>query len=249
MNHKVTLKKEKYPAVPIGGWEGIALRANPRPLIWVTLAVMLVFLWIARTPYHSMVGVFYLSFFPFGCLPIILLRKWQIDEKIKLEKRLGLEPNLLRTESPFRFWFVPIVAVTWLCLYAQFPMTFAFRYSRPSLDRIADEALADPSYAERFTGQWAGLYSISKVEVIGKTVVLYTSGFEKDCWGFARAPDALAAYIYHIPERFNESAHPDGNFRDFPPRSGFHDPTGKRIMGDWFVVYSSYWYHKLVHED
>lgn len=143
--------KEKYPARPIGGFAGLMLRANPWPFIWVTLVVMLLFISWSRNPFPSMVGVFYPGFFLVGCLPIALVRRFQIDFKKHFEKKLGLEPNLLRTGTPFRYWFVPIVAVTWLIIYQQLPLVYAFQWSQTSLDQLADEALANPDDLDRFS--------------------------------------------------------------------------------------------------
>jgi len=238
------------PSTPINRWTKFWLRANSQPFIWLTIAVVLFFIWAFRNPNPSMVGISYAAFFLFGCLPIICLRKAQLDIKARLEKTLRLQPDQFRRGYPLRYSFLPLVAMGWLILYSQAPMACGFRLSRTSLDHWADEALANPEDLERFQGRWAGIYRISSVEVYGQTVVFCTGESAKGCWGFARVPSASGQEVYHIPELLNHPNLSKDNLRDFPPRDLLsRDIVGQRISGDWFVVYSNYWYYKFVHED
>ena len=123
---------------------------------------------------------------------------------------------------------------------SQLPMHVAFLLSRSQLENIADEAIADRAKAHLLAGRWAGLYRIEGVEVIGNTVVLYLDE-DKGTYGFARVPGARSDEIYNMPGH-EENLH---FHRDFPKTEGWHDPEGKRISGDWFVVYSSYWLVKV----
>jgi hypothetical protein len=125
-------------------------------------------------------------------------------------------------------------------LWSEFPMHVSFMLSRPALDGMADEVLNDPANAHLLAGRWAGLYHINGVEVIGNTVVLYL-GKDKGNYGFARVPKAAKDAIFNTPG-LEDNPHYHG---DFPKRDGPKDPVGKRITGDWFVMYSSYWRVKV----
>jgi hypothetical protein len=78
------------------------------------------------------------------------------------------------------------------------------------------------------------------VEVIGNTVVLYL-GKDEGNYGFARVPKAASDVIFNMPGNEDNTHY----HRDFPKHKGSRDPEGKRIMGDWFVMYSSYWRVKV----
>ena len=125
-------------------------------------------------------------------------------------------------------------------IWSQLPMRVSFLLSRPGLDSMADEAFADPVNAHLLAGRWAGLYRINGVEVIGNTVVLYLNK-DKGSYGFARVPGAAGDLIFNVPGD-EDSPHYQ---RDFPKQVGLKDPEGKRIAGDWFVMYSSYWLVKV----
>lgn len=248
MNENEVQPKERSPALPIGGMTGLMLRAIPWLNIWLTLAVMLLFIWWSRNPFPSMVGLFYPFFFLFGCLPIVLLRVLQTLIRRALEMKLGLEPNRLKTGSSFRYFFIPIVTVTWLIIYSQLPLGLAFDWSQTSLDRMADEALANPDDLERFCGRWAGLYAISHVEIIGQTVLLRTGGNMQSCYGFARVPSARSDTIFHSQRDFEHNVPLDANTWEFLPGDrNIERPVGKRVNEKWFIVYSDFFYHAFVH--
>jgi hypothetical protein len=133
-----------------------------------------------------------------------------------------------------------IAAATYLILWWQLPMQAAFLLSRSALDRVADKALADPAKAYQLAGRWAGLYRIAGVKVLGSTVVLYL-GKDRGSYGFTRVPGAEQDYIYN---RRGLEDRPEYH-RDFPSGDGHEDRVGSRVVGDWFVMYSSYWRVKV----
>lgn len=119
-------------------------------------------------------------------------------------------------------------------------MYLSFIISRSGLDGIADQALADPANARSLAGHWAGLYRVDGVEIINHTVVIYI-GKDGGNYGFARVPGAQVDDIFNMP---GDEESP--NFcQDFPASAGRKDPNGRRIMGDWFMMYSSYWAVKV----
>jgi hypothetical protein len=123
---------------------------------------------------------------------------------------------------------------------SQFPMHASILLSRSSLDDIADEALTDPANAPLLAGRRTGLYRIAGVEVIGSTVVLYL-GQDRGSYGFARVPGATSDVIYNRPDSEDDPQ----DYRAFPGGHGFSELEGKRLMGDWFVMYSCYWLVKV----
>ena len=58
---------------------------------------------------------------------------------------------------------------------------------------------------------------------------------------FVRVPKASGDLIFNMPG-FEDNTH---YHRDFPKHEGPKEPEGKRITGDWFVMYSSYWRVKV----
>jgi hypothetical protein len=156
------------------------------------------------------------------------------------ESRYGIRSTEYRSRRWFILWLIMIAAGTDVMIELQLPMLLSFLVSRPALDRIANKALADPTNADALADQRAGLYRITGVEVIGNTVVLYV-GKERGNYGFARVPGAASDVISNQPgfEGFS------GYHRDFPKQENFRDPEGRRIKGDWFVMYSSYWLTKV----
>ena len=125
-------------------------------------------------------------------------------------------------------------------LWSQLPMHVFVMLSRQDLDSLADVAVSDPANAHRVVGCWAGFYRIDGVEVIGHTVVFYL-GKGKGNYGLARVPSARDHVIFNMPG-LEDGPH---YCRDFPKQEGFNDPSGMRITGDWFVMYSSYWLGKV----
>jgi hypothetical protein len=150
-----------------------------------------------------------------------------------------------RLKTPYRPrllwpWLLVIATATRIMLHYEVPLRIGFRLSRPALERLAEEALADPANSSDLAGRWAGVYQIAGVEIIGKTVVLYV-GRDRGMYAFARVPGAAADVIFNVPE-LEDSPHFYGNF---PIHEGLHDPQGERIDGDWFVMYSAYWRVKV----
>jgi hypothetical protein len=152
----------------------------------------------------------------------------------------GIPPSVF----PTRHWVWPlpfIVGVaTFFMVRSELPMRVSFLLSRPALDAVADEALADPVNAHLLAGRQAGLYRIAGVEVIEKTVIIYV-GKDKGEFGFARVPGPAPDLIFNSPSSANDPHH----WPAFPEQHGSGEPYGKRIKGDWFVIYSWYWSVKV----
>jgi hypothetical protein len=222
----------------IGRWASWWLSADPWPVLLLALFLMLGYFWEYGSPTVAMVGLaYYFDFcvgsFAFGLLAAV--RGVQVLVRNSYEARLGMDSSACRSRRRFWLWLFVIAGTTYLMLWSQLPMRAAFLFSRPALDRMADEALADPANAHLLAGRWAGAYAISGVEVIGNTVVLYV-GKDKGSYGFARVPGASSDAI------FNMDGLEDNPYyhRDFPKQDGAKDPAGRRMTGDWFVMYSSY---------
>lgn len=134
----------------------------------------------------------------------------------------------------------------WLCLIAtmglsvtmainELPLRLCFRLSRTSFDRVAQAALRDRANLQIYSDTWVGLYRLAGVEVIGGTVILYADK-PGGVYGFARIPGAKTDVVFNMTgleaNRFY--------FNDFPKQIGINDPIGRRIEGDWFLVYPDY---------
>ena len=236
-------KSEDDAGYPIGRWAGWWLRATPWPLLLVALVLMFGYFWVYRSPTVAMVGSAYYHDFCLGSFLFGLLavgRGVQLAVRNSYETRFGVRSGVCRSRSRFWLWLLVIAAATYLMLWSELPMHISFMLSRPALDRIADEARNDPANEHLLAGRWAGLYRIDGVEVMGNTVVLYI-GKDKGSYGFARVPKATSDVIFNMPG-LEDSPHYHG---EFPKHDGPKDPEGKRITGDWFVIYSSYWLVKV----
>jgi len=176
---------------------------------------------------------FFVGSFLFGL--IAASRGIQLLVRDSYQARLGAHAGVYRSRRRCWPWLLGIAAGTCIMVVSELPLHISFFVSRPWLDRIADEALADPANAHLLAGRVAGLYQISGVEVIGNTVVLYI-GKDRGNYGFARVPGTTSSLISNDRDVPNNPH----DHRDFPRREGFRDPEGKRIMGNWFVMYSSY---------
>jgi hypothetical protein len=209
----------------IGWWASWWLRADPWPVLLLAIILMLGCIWEYSSPTWAMVGLAYPENFCFGSFLFSLVaacRGVQILLRDTFEARLGIPSNPYRSRRWFWPWLLLIAAGTYGTLNSQVLMNLGFILSRPALDDLADQAVADPGKATRLAGRWAGVYYISKVEVTSKTVILYTgSRAEND--GFVRAPGAIGEEIFK--ESGFASKHRDC-------------PIGRRVSGDWFAMYS-----------
>ena len=230
--------------LPCGWWGRRWLRAEPWPLLLVALALLLAYCCWYADPAVAKIA---LSYYDGFCCGFVLFgaitagRGAQLLLARRRAEQYGLSFDEVRSRHRFWPWLGAIVVVTFGAVREEVPLSAGFHLSRPWLDPLADEALADPANAHRLVGRWAGGYRVAGVEVIGETVVIYIDRPEGN-YGFARVPGARSDHIYNLPHR------PEGreNHRAFPPdgRNG-RDPAGDRLAGDWFVVYSSYWRVKV----
>jgi len=221
---------------PVSGWARWCLRADPLPLLLLALVIAFWYFWQYRLPAAAMTAM---ATYVGLCLGVILFgllaggRALQRMLRISCEARLGIAPGAFRSRRRFWPWLIIIAGGTFVTVLAQTPLKMSFAASRPALDHLADQALAHASNAEGPVESWAGLYWISGAEVIGETVVLYVGRNHGD-YGFARAPQAGSRdFIFHRPGAEDQ---PD-YFPDFPS-SDLGDPAGRRLAGNWFVVYS-----------
>jgi hypothetical protein len=205
---------------------------------------MLVALWHYRTPRLAMTALALCmevcSIGPFFVLLLNAPRFAQLGLRRYIESRLWLPQRVIQKQHPFWPYLVAIIVFGIVAIQMQIPLKVASYLSESAFDELADAALADPENADQLANRWAGLYPISGVEVIGKTVVLYV-GLDRGSYGFARVPDAPADEIFHVPWAKDQPSHCE----EFPKIEGSRDPHGKRIYGDWFVVYSYYWSIKI----
>jgi hypothetical protein len=206
------------------------------------------YFWVYRTPNVAMVALAYVTDFCTGSFLFGLLaagRCLQMTLRRDCENKLGVPPEARRARRGFWPAFLLIAAATYWMVRSEMPMRAAFSLSRPGLDQLADVALADPKNAHTLAGRWVGLYRVSGVEVIGRTVVLYI-GEDRGDYGFTRVPRAASDVIFKARGQEDDEHY----HADFPERGrsdpfDHMDPEGRRIAGDWFVMYSWYWSVKV----
>jgi hypothetical protein len=225
----------------LGPWTRWFLRAPPWPSVVVASMVMLQALWPFRMPRatmqpSSLVTLELCCSAPVWLLILMMPRLSQLAWRSLIESRLGLPRKVLQTRHPFWPYLVVIALMGYVAVEQHIPFKVATVLSEHAFDELADAALADPKNVHELVGRRAGLYSIAGVEIIGNSVVLYV-GRDRGNYGFVRVPNAPADII------FNEPRDPDNpaQCNDFPKTADGLDPYGKRIFGDWFVMYSFYW--------
>ena len=228
---------------PVGRWTRFCIRADFWPILLLALALMCGYFWGYSSPTVAMaLGTYNYYGFCLGAILFGLLavfRRKQLALQSSYKDRFGVQTKESHSQRRFWLWFIVIVFGSIMMIWSEFPMRISFALSRSAFDDIADEALKDPKNAHLLAGHWTGLYRIEGVEVIGKTVVLYFDN-NKDEYGFARVPNAASEIIFNIS--FLE--HNPHYHEDFPKQEGGSTPEGKRIKGDWFVMYSMYWRSK-----
>lgn len=243
----MSLGSEKHASSSPGWLARTLLRADPWTLLIVAFLCMCYWFWLYSSLTIASVGMAYYEdlchgFFVFGSLAAA--RCVQLKIRSVYEQRFAISSKHYRSRRRFWPWIIVIGAGTYYMLNSQVPMRLGFRVSRPAFERLADEALADPSNVDRLAGRWAGVYLIEGVAVIGQTVVLYLDK-GKRTYGFARVPGARDDHIYNIPHLRDQFEKIKNIHLDFPEQEGFNDPVGERIAGDWFVMYSGYWLVKV----
>src|SRR5262249_54266349 len=160
-------------------------------LLFAALTLALGYFWVYRSPEVAMVGLNYYSDFCLGSVLFglfVAARGAQFLVRNWCAARFGIDSHAFPSRRLWP-WLLAVTAGTYLMVAFELPLRVSFSLSRPALDRIADEALADPDNAHRLASRWAGLYQIAGVEVIGKTVVLYL-GKNGGSYGFVRVPRA-----------------------------------------------------------
>jgi hypothetical protein len=224
--------------LPPGRLARFCLRAHPWPFILLALSLSAAYCWVYRTPAVAMVALNYFGDFCMGSFLFTLIaagRRIQLQVRNQCEIHLNVRHKMFRSRHWFWPWLLVISVGTFWLVRSELPMRLAFLVSRPALDHMADEALADPANAHRLAGRWAGLYQVAGVEVIGKTVVVYV-GTDRGSYGFIRAPGAPADLINNGAQGIVGYE----TFSGFPPGQRSNDLAGRRMEGDWFVMYS--WY-------
>lgn len=232
------LDLEEARGKPIGRVGRWLLRGDPRPLVILALGIPVWYFWEYRSPTVAMVGIAYIHDFCFGEFLFGLLagaRAVQWLARHMAAEVFNVPAKAVRCPHWFWPWVLVIGGGTYFMVGYEVPMRVSFYLSRPFLDRLADEALADPPHAHLLAGHWAGLYRVEGVEVIGSTVVLYLDR-DGGRYGFARVPGAPADVIANWTGPGSGPPH----HPDFPPHTGSDDRCGMRIADDWFVVYSLY---------
>jgi hypothetical protein len=228
---------------PIGRWARWCLRANPRPLLLLALALTLWYFWEYRSPAAAMAAVAYYVGLCFGIVLFGLLavsRGLQLFLRSSCASRCRVHPDLFRCRRRFWPWFFMLAAATCLMLLFRVPLRLSFLLSRSALDRVAERALAGELHVDSMADEWAGVYRIAGVKVMGSTVVIYV-GKKAGDYGFARVPGMVQGDL--VFNRPGAEERP-GYHSDFP-RAVLSDPVGERIAGDWFVMYSAYWAVKV----
>jgi hypothetical protein len=168
------------------------------------------------------------------------VRLLQYAARELLKARAGSQRQLRRTRR-FWPWLILATGFTVAMFYSRLPMQFCFEFSRASFDKLAQTALRDRADLQKYARRWVGLYQLAGVRVIGDTVVLYIGTFGGS-YGFARVPGAKTDIVFNVS---GSEAHPD-YYKDFPEQDGMDpagrmvDPIGRRVDGDWFVIYSDY---------
>jgi hypothetical protein len=157
-----------------GRFGNFFLRADVWPAVLLTVGGMGWHLWRLRLPQAAMRATWRWEFF-FVCLLLAGIRFCHLlvcafvraccVDKYRI-------PPLRRSYWP---WAVGMIALGAIAGQFQWPLKLGFLLSRPAMDRLADAALADPDSASSLAGQYAGVYPVTKVEVLGDTVVLHTS--------------------------------------------------------------------------
>lgn len=229
------------PDGSLNWWTRWRLRAPQWPILLAAVLFGGYSFWIFRSPAVAMVGGIKVEGFCYAALFFALLavvRGAQVSVRYSMELAYRVSHQSLHLRTWCLPWLFLIAAVIYFAIGEQWPMRVAFWWSHSALERLADKALADPDNAPQLAGQWAGVYRIAGVEVIGTTVVLYL-GQDKRDYGFVRAPGAVNEMIQNqnrfAPLDYQQcEAFPEGE-----------DRVGKRIGDDWFVMYSWYWLVKV----
>jgi len=217
-----------------GWWDRWCLRADPRPLLLLAILLMTASFWVCKSPAVAMIAEKH--YVAIGLSLILLyvfawVRVFQERWRNFYEERYLIPTGAYRSRRWFLPWLLVIAGATFFMLVHELPIYVSFQLSCSALDRIADEALADPTNLHLLAGRRAGLYRVEKVEAIGGTVVLYIDQSE-GTYGFARVPGVRNDVIHNWGNKDDPNYH-----QDFPEPKYPGDLEGQRIAGDWYLVY------------
>jgi hypothetical protein len=225
------------PDAPLDWWTRWRLRAPQWPFLLAAVLFGGYFFWEYRSPaiavnLLSHIGGFFFGALFFGLLAVV--RGAQVLVRYSTELTYRTPHQFLRFRSWCLPWLFLIAAVIYYGVGEDWPMRISFWWSRSALDRLANKALADPDNAHLLAGQWAGVYRIVSVEVIGSTVILYLDE-DKRSEGFVREPRTSSDNIQNQDPVESGDYH---LFTTFPKGGDLENRVGKRMSDEWFVMYS-----------
>lgn len=218
---------------PIGAIRRFILAAPAWPVLLIAAAVLVKNLWALREPQTATRASWYLGWY-FDCLLLFtprlvqLLARWVVAGEYEHRRFL----RKLRSRRPAWPFLLGLIVAASFAAERQLPMAWAFRFSRPALDQLADQALSKPSGIRLMAPVDAGVLHIDSIEIYeGTTVILFTqssSGYSN--WGFVRMPGCDRD---ELPFEYAGSS------------KKFAMQRLRRIEGDWFLLFSDYWAHKV----
>jgi hypothetical protein len=218
------------PALP--SWQRWFLRADPWSAVIFAVLVLLWECWEFSSPLVAMGDLGIVAFL--GTVFFLqLARLAQYPVRWVFEGYCNAYPNPYLSRRPFWPWFVLLTFGAIVLAATRLPLTLGFLVSAPAMNRIADDALADPIIVAELGGQRAGIYQIEEVEVVGQTVVLYLHRTPWGSYSFVRAGGATEnRYRGSLPGLpVSPIDHVDPNKEYFPAMAD-------RVWGDWFVRYA-----------
>jgi hypothetical protein len=210
------------PDGPLNWWTRWRLRAPHWPFLLAAVLFGGYYFWKYRSPAVAMsewtqIKDTDIAALFFGMLALIRGVQVLLRYSAELEYRA---PHQIRR---FRSWCLPwlflIAVVIYFGIGENWPLRVSFWWSRSALDRVANEALADPDHAYLLAGKGAGLYRVAGVEVSGKSVAISVEQGNHTS-GFVRAPTKPTDTPYI---NFSEDADEGWG--------------AKWIKDDWFVIY------------
>jgi hypothetical protein len=146
------------PGRPVPRYAAWAVGPISWPIYFIAIAACAVTLWRARLP-----GITFSWKSPTiigwaGLATVWLL--WPLARRLVLRHHGW--PAVVIKPMGKRYWIVPLVIAAMIATTAtRLPKNLAFRASRPSLDRLAADVLANPQ--ARFANRWVGLFHAKNI--------------------------------------------------------------------------------------